>query len=297
MIDLHNLAALAERYGAAHGVRDFRLGEQTFEQSRQRYLMGVVNLSADSWYRESVCLSTEHGIQRGKQLHVAGASLVDLGAESTLPDADIISAGDQQSKLLPVLRGLVDARVPCSVETYHPEVAEAVLKEGAQVINLTGREGSRAIFESVARFDAGVIICFVAGDNVRDVGNLPDPASIYEFQNEYFRQQLEVATRAGVSRIWLDPGLGFYYGNSHDGETRVAYQVQVLLQTFRLRALGWPICHAMPHAFHLFREEVRSAESFFAVLAALGGTSLFRTHEVERVRPVLEALSGGIARG
>jgi dihydropteroate synthase len=106
-----------------------------------------------------------------------------------------------------------------------------------------------------------------------------------------------------VKRIWLDPGLAFYYGNSHDGATRVAYQLQVFLQSFRLRELGWPICHALPHAFHLFREQVRNAEVFFAAMAAIGGTSLFRTHEVGRVVPLLEAIvvghfiSGGGSHG
>ena len=62
------------------------------------------------------------------------------------------------------------------------------------------------------------------------------------------------------------------------------------LNTFRLRALGFPVCHALPHAFEYFGDEVRCAEPFFAVLAALGKTDLFRTHEVPRVRAVLDTL-------
>jgi hypothetical protein len=62
------------------------------------------------------------------------------------------------------------------------------------------------------------------------------------------------------------------------------------LNTFRFRKLGWPICHALPHAFEYFGEEVRCAEPFFAVLAALGKTDLFRTHEVPRIRGVLDTL-------
>jgi hypothetical protein len=67
--------------------------------------------------------------------------------------------------------------------------------------------------------------------------------------------------------------------------------MKVFLNTFRLRTLGFPICHALPHAFECFREEVRSAEPFFAVLAALGKTDLFRTHEVPKVRAVLDTLA------
>jgi dihydropteroate synthase len=290
MLDLHSLAALAHRYPDLPPVRDFQLGGYRFEFASRRYLMGVVNLSADSWYRESVCLSVDHAVRRGRHLHLSGAALVDVGAESTLPNAALVGAYEQQSMLRPVVTRLVEAGVPLSVETYHPQVASAVLDDGAGVINLTGHAGSREIFQSIARHGAGVIICFVAGENVREVGDLPDPALIHDIQIEYFRRQLELATSAGVERIWLDPGLGFYYGNSQDGATRVAYQLQVFLQSFRLRELGWPICHALPHAFHLFREEVRSAEAFFAVMAAIGGTSLFRTHEIARVAPVLQAM-------
>ncbi|MDB6028787.1 MAG: Dihydropteroate synthase, partial [Verrucomicrobiales bacterium] len=75
-----------------------------------------------------------------------------------------------------------------------------------------------------------------------------------------------------------------------DSAVRVAHQMNVFLTTFRLRTLGFPVCHALPHAFEYFREEVRSAEPFFAVLAALGKTDLFRTHEVARTRAVLETM-------
>jgi len=110
---------------------------------------------------------------------------------------------------------------------------------------------------------------------------------------EHFARQIELAQHCGVEKIILDPGLGFYYRNLQDGATRVRHQMGVFLNSFRLRALGFPVCHALPHAFEYFREEVRCAEPFFAVLAALGKTDLFRTHEVPRVKAVLETLQAG----
>jgi dihydropteroate synthase len=99
-----------------------------------------------------------------------------------------------------------------------------------------------------------------------------------------------LATRCGAEKLILDPGLGFYYRNLQDSAVRVRYQMTTFLNTFRLRTLGFPVCHALPHAFEYFGEEVRCAEPFFAVLAALGRTDLFRTHEVARTRAVLETL-------
>ncbi|MES2307964.1 MAG: dihydropteroate synthase, partial [Verrucomicrobiota bacterium] len=106
----------------------------------------------------------------------------------------------------------------------------------------------------------------------------------------YFARKIEEAEKAGVKRIWIDPGLGFYYRNLQDSQVRIQHQMNVFLNSFRLRRLGWPICHALPHAFECFEGEVRSAEPFFAVLAALGKASLLRTHEVPKVRAVMETM-------
>jgi dihydropteroate synthase len=128
----------------------------------------------------------------------------------------------------------------------------------------------------------------VAGKNVREVGDLDLQADPIPMLYEFFARQIELARRNGVEKILLDPGLGFYYRNLQDSAVRVRHQMNVFLNTFRLRELGFPVCHALPHAFEFFREEVRSAEAFFAVLAALGKTDLFRTHEVPRIKAVLD---------
>lgn len=89
--------------------------------------MGVVNLSADSWYRESVCLSAEAAIRRALVLQEQGADIIDIGAESTLAHAVRADEDLHKSKLLPVLSGLADLRIPISVETYNLAVARRCL--------------------------------------------------------------------------------------------------------------------------------------------------------------------------
>jgi dihydropteroate synthase len=197
---------------------------------------------------------------------------------------------EQNSKLLPVIKGLRKANILVSVETYQPAVTRACLEAGANLLNLTGRDRSDELYRMVAAHDAAVIVCYVQGGNVREVGDFDFSADPIEMMREYFARQIELAQRNGVEKIFLDPGLGFYYRNLQDSAVRVRHQMSVFLNTFRLRTLGFPICHALPHAFEFFREEVRCAEPFFAVLAALGKADLFRTHEVPRIRAVLEAL-------
>ena len=292
MLQLENLAALLEphRAAAVARVQEFDIGGKFFAFNSQPAIMGVINLSADSWYRESVCLTADTAIRRGRVLAEQGADIIDVGAESTLAHAARVDEGGQQSKLVPVVKALRAAGHLVSVETYQPAVTRACLEAGANILNLTGTEQSDEMFNLVAAHDAALILCFVQGANVREVGNLDLGADPVAQLYEYFARQVEQATRCGVKKILLDPGLGFYYRNLQDSAVRVRHQMTTFLNTFRLRALGWPTCHALPHAFEYFGEEVRCAEPFFAVLAALGKTDLFRTHEVPRVKAVLDTL-------
>jgi dihydropteroate synthase len=295
MLTLEGLADLASQYREActSRVKEFDLDDKRFAFNSQPSIMGVINLSPDSWYRESVCLSAEQAIRRGKVLVAQGADLVDVGAESTLAHAARQDARQQKGRLLPVVKGLRKAGILVSVETYEPAVARLCLEAGANVLNLSGTAQSKAMFRLVATHEAAVIICYVQGEHVRAVGDLDFAGDPIIAMHEFFARQIELASRQGVEKIILDPGLGFYYRNLQDSAQRVRYQMRIFLHSFRLRTLGFPICHALPHAFEYFGEEVRCAEPFFAVLAALGKTNLFRTHEVPRIKAVLDTLSIG----
>jgi len=292
MLSLEQLSVLLEsnRAAASAHVREFSLGGQKFPFNSQPAIMGVVNLSADSWYRESVCLSADAAIHRGKVLAAQGAQIIDVGAESTLAHAVRVGNAAQKSKLIPVIKALRKEKILVSVETYSPAVTRASLEAGANILNLTGTAGSKDVFKIVADHDAAVIICYVAGKNVREVGNFDLSADPIPMLRRFFARQIELAQKCGVKKIFIDPGLGFYYRNLQDSAVRVRHQMNIFLNTFRLRELGFPVCHALPHAFEFFGEEVRCAEPFFAVLAALGKTDLFRTHEVSRIKAVLDTL-------
>lgn len=292
MIEPNRLRTLWDRHNDALtcAIERVSLPSASLAFDDRAYQMGVINLSPDSSYRESICLSVDQAVYRGRRMHLEGASLVDIGAESTGAVARKVGAGEQQSMLLPVTEALVEAGVPVSVETYHADVGEAALDRGAAVINLTGRPSDADLYRAIARRHAGVIICYTAGKDARDDVSLPDRDDLVDAQLMYFREQLDLAQTAGVRTIWIDPGFGFY-NRLPDGPARVAYQIESMLQAFRFRVLGWPICVTMPSPVAMFKEEVRSAETCFATLALLSKANLLRSHEVARVQPVIEALS------
>lgn len=271
-------------------VRTFEIGGKSFERNDKPACMGVINFSAESWYRESVCLNNEMAVKRARILKSQGADILDVGTESTLDYAEIVS-GSQQIKLIePFLKSCAEEDIAISIESYNPEAIKKSLELGAQVINLTGGTDNEEIFKMVADFDATVILCFVDGPNVRDVDKLSILDNPIPKLLDYFEERIELALKNKVQKIFIDPGMGFYYSNIKDSKKRIHYQTSIFLESFRLRKLGFPICHALPHAFECFGEEVRSSEAYFAVLATLGGAHLLRTHEVSKIQAVLDTM-------
>ena len=290
-----SLRALAELYDAHRAdvdtpVGPLLVGNSSYDVDSHPLVMGTINLSRDSTYRESIAVSTDSAVRRGRVLSAQGAQVIDIGAESSTAKARRVDADEQIELLSPVVAALAADGINVSVETYRPSVVAACLDLGAVMVNFTGHDTQDEIFDLVARHSATLLLCRVPGGNVRDVSDVPlDQDPVPELL-DHFGPRVAAARERGVERIVLDPAMGFYYANLTDPEVRVAHQTSVLLNTFRLSPLGLPVCHAVPHAFDLFEDEFRIAESFFSVLAYLGGVAMVRTHEVPRVAAVLNAM-------
>jgi dihydropteroate synthase len=293
VLDYRALSAVFDTYRRVLGkpVRTFTIGERLFDCNRYRYLVGVINLSTDSWYRESVCATPEAAIARAEMLACDGADLIDLGAESTLPQARKADVKQQLDRLLPVVEALKARRLLVSVESYYPEVLEACAKAGADVFNLTGMRYGEEVFKLAVRYDTTVILCYIQGETVREVVDLPLHHDMIATVSAYLRPVLAQAEQLGLTKCFVDPGLGFYYNNLQDSRQRVQYQLNTFVQCFRLHELGYPTFNILPHAPDIFQEdERRAAEPFFSVLALLGGTHVIRSHEVRTVHRIRQVL-------
>lgn len=278
-------------------VENIKLGNKEFNFNEQTALLGVINLSVDSWWNHSVCYTREQAIRRGRVLTAQGADIIDIGVEATSKNTPRVDELKQTSQLLPVLETLSQEGILTSVETYYPEVARECLKCGANVINFTGTENSEEMYKAVADFDGAIIICYVEGKHARDVeefdwAKAKDPIVLVY---DYLAKETEKATKLGVNKIFIDPAIGlgysnFYYDYENAGK-RLNYQIKSLLNAFRLRKLGFPVFNQIPSALEIGGEEIRSTQVFLSVFAALGKSDLLRTHEISKVKAVLETLS------
>ena len=224
-------------------------------------------------------------------LHRDGADMIDIGAGSTLPHARQADIHQQLERLLPVVEALKARRMLVSVESYYPEVLETCAKAGADIFNLTGTLYGEDIFKLAARYDTAIILCYVQGPTVRQVDDFRLHDDMIAEIGCYFRDLTAQAARCGVTKCFLDPGLGFYYNNLQDSRLRITYQLNTFIHCFRLHALGYPTFNILPHAPEIFLEdERRSAEPFFSVLALLGGTHVIRSHEVRTVHRIRQVM-------
>mgnify|MGYP006254927181 CR=1 FL=1 len=299
MLTLAEIYEIYDKYKDDYNtqIEEFSIGNKKFNFNSQTSILGIINLSQDSWYKQTISYTPEQAIRRGKVLTLQGADIIDIGTESTVKTAARVDELKQTSQLLPILKTFSQEGVLTSVETYYPEVARECLKAGANVINFLGTEHSEEMYQAVADFDAAIIICYVEGKHARDVGEF-DFTSGRDMINvlyDYFEKEIEIATKIGVRKIFIDPALGAGYANffyqKKNLSNRIRYQIETLLNAFRFRKLGFPVFNQIPTAIEIFGEEFRSAQVFTAVFAALGKNDMIRTHEVAKVKALLETMS------
>lgn len=293
MLTLQQIAQLADSHADALDlpVAPLTIAGREFDLAQSAALMGVVNLSPDSTYRDSIAQTSLSALRKARVMAVEGADIIDIGAESSTAKAARVGARSQIEQLVPVIEPLAAEGLIVSTETYEPDVVAAALAAGTQVLNMTGTEHEQHMLEMAAEHDATVIMCFSGGANVREIVDLGVGTDPIPDLLAHFEPRIERAVGLGVKSLVIDPGMGFYYGNLTDPPSRAQHQAAVLLNSFRLKTLGFPICNSMPSAYALFEEHYRSAEPFFAVLALLCGSTVIRTHEIPKVRLVRDTLA------
>ncbi len=257
--------------------RELPLGERTL-------LMGVLNVTPDSFSDGGRFLDPDRAFARALEMEEQGADIIDIGAESTRPGSARISEAEEKRRLVPVLKRLRDKlAAPISVDTYKAGVAEQALKLGAEIINdPSGLTFDPQLARVVARHDAGLVLNHMRGtpETWAKLGPLPDPLAA-------ILQDLEAAVhravRAGVdrARIVVDPGIGFGKRGEQNSE--------ILARLGKLAQLKLPVLVGPSRKSFLAQkteEETRFATAAAVAAAILGGAHIVRVHDVRQMRAV-----------
>jgi dihydropteroate synthase len=241
-------------------------------------VMGVVNVTPDSFSDGGLFLDTEAAIAQGRKLAADGAAILDIGGESTRGNATPVTEGEERRRVLPVIAALAGGEALISIDTMKAPVAEAALRAGAHIVNdIRGLQGDPEMAQLAARHGAGV----VAMHNPGVLGSTrPLEGDPVEHCLRYFERSLEIARRAGVAedRIALDPGFGF--GKS------LEQNLELLARLPELQALGVPVLVGTSRKSFIGKVTGRDlADRLIGtiatnVAAALAGAAIVRVHDV-----------------
>jgi dihydropteroate synthase len=278
-------------------ISQWRLRTRSLELGARTLVMGVVNITPDSFSDGGMAFSREAAVRYALQLIDEGADLLDLGAESTRPGSRAggedaaVSAAEEQARLLPVIEGVLHVRPDAvlSVDTYKAATAKAALAAGAEIVNdVSGFRWDREMPRVCAEAGAGVVLMHTRGrpDEWRTQERLA-PDAILNMVRDGLSESLSIAGRAGISReaMVLDPGYGFgkRFGENYD----------LLARQAELLALGCPLLagvsrksflgHTLAplHGGETAPVDQRDNASLAAMVAAiLNGASIVRVHSV-----------------
>jgi dihydropteroate synthase len=254
---------------------------------RVTQLMGVVNVTPDSFSDGGLYLDPEAAIAHGRELVAAGAEILDVGGESTRPGADVVAEEEELRRVVPVVRGLRDLGCQISVDTSKARVAEAALDAGAEIVNdVTALRGDPEMAALCAERGATVVLMHMLGDP-RTMQDDPRYDDVVAEVKGFLAERLEAATAAGIAaeRIWLDPGIGF-------GKT-AAHNMELLRRLGELRDLGRPLVVGTSRKSFIGRVDGSAADERLggtiasSVIAAAEGAEVLRVHDVAEMRQAL----------
>jgi dihydropteroate synthase len=296
---LAELAGAVERALAAEAAPPPTiLGGRRFEWGSRTHVMGVVNVTPDSFSDGGRYPTVEAAVARGQALARAGADLIDIGGESTRPGAEPVPLQAELERVLPVLEALRDRTdVPLSIDTRKAEVARRALAAGASLVNdVSGLGHDPEMAQVVARAGAALGLMHMQG-TPQTMQADPRYDDVVGEVLEALAASMERAVRAGVARdrLWVDPGIGF-------GKT-LGHNLFLLRHLSELHVLGAPILVGTSRKRFLGtlaggrspEERLAGTLGSIAAVAALRGADVVRVHDVAEAKDAL-AVADAIAR-
>jgi len=277
-----------------------RACEFEFQFPRPVLLMGIVNVTPDSFSDGGRYLEAGRAIEHALQMVAEGAGILDIGGESTRPDATPVTEEDELRRVLPVIRELARSlrgHVALSIDTMKPGVARAAMEAGASLINdVAANREDDEMWQLVRETGAGYVVMHMQG-TPQTMQREPRYDNVVRTVGEFYEDRLSCLRKCGVSteQVVLDPGIGFGKTCEHNLELLAGlghfrtYQRPLLVGASRKGFIG-QVTGAKDTAD-------RSAGSLACAIAAAGaGAQIIRTHEVAATRQALQMMEAIQAR-
>ena len=259
----------------------YTFGKKVYDLSARTHVMGVINVTPDSFSDGGKFLDAEKAIAHGKEMEKLGADFIEVGGASTRPGADEVSSDEELKRIMPVITALAkEVNIPVSVDTYRAEVADEALKAGALIVNDISAFGfDNAMAETIAKHKASAVAMHIKG-TPKDMQNDPKYDDLMAEIISYFENVAWKANVAGIKQVIIDPGIGF-------GKT-VEHNLQILKNLSDLKRLDTPIMIGVSRksmiAKILDNEDVNDRHEGTITLNTIGvlnGAHIIRVHDVK----------------
>jgi len=199
----------------------WRVGERAFDCSERTLVMGILNVTPDSFSEDGRFFDPEEATRHAAQMVSDGADVVDVGGESTRPGSDPVPADEEIRRVLTVIERIVEQNpdVPISIDTRKAEVADRALASGATIVNDVSAGADPEMFDIVRKHDAAIVLMHMRGEP-KTMQEAPEYEDVVGEVHEFLRERIEAAEFAGIDaeRIAIDPGIGFGKNLEHNLE-------------------------------------------------------------------------------
>ena len=247
------------------GRRQLPLGELT-------YVMGIINVSPESNNIHTVARSVDEALLMAHRYREWGATIIDIGGQSSHYDNPTIPESEEISRVVPVIEALVAEDQLVAIDTWKPRVAAEAVAAGVVLINDTGGLRDRGMREVVVATGVAAVAVYIEGSNPHDVGEIevrPDKAIATA---QAFATLIEELAVAGITNLILDPGIAINYRGDYEGYTRM--QLEVIAGSKPLHDLGKPVLIPIP------RKRDLHSVSAYITLALEHRADIIRVHDV-----------------
>jgi len=260
---------------------EYQIGDKVFD-SKNKYVMGILNITEDSFFDGGKYFSLTQIKERINQLCDLQIDIIDIGGESTRPGSEPISAEEELKRILPAVEYALSKNMIVSVDTYKSYVAEECLKVGAHIINdISGLKFDSEMADVCAKYNSSVVLMHIRGTpkTMQENPYYNDtPAEIFDELN----QLINKANEAGLKQIFVDPGIGFgkrLYDN---------YEILNRLEEFKF--LGYPILIGLSRKSFIGKILNQTPEERLTGTIVSNAVSLFKAANIIRVHDIKEAI-------
>ncbi len=274
----------------------WRIGERALDCSERTLVMGILNVTPDSFSDGGEFLEVDVAVRHGVQMAADGADVIDVGGESTRPGSEPVPVDDEIGRVVPVIAKLVREvpAVPVSIDTRKAEVAAAALDAGAAIVNDVSGGRDPGMFELVRDRGAAVVLMHMKGEP-RSMQESPSYDDVVDEVHEYLRERIEAAEFAGIDpeRIAIDPGIGF--GKELEHNLELIRRIDAFLDLGRPVLVGPSRKRFIGTILDLPQDQRVEGTIGAAAWLAARGAHVLRVHdvrEVVRAVRVVDAIAG-----